>query len=134
MKELIGKTRKSEPHLPGKLLSNELEVSRKEEMTNEFNTFFKNIGAELVKNIPNTRRPSERYIKKVDTTMPTDSLTINEVKEAFFSLKISKSPGYDEASFNVIKNCFNELNMALNYLFEMSLESGIFPDKLKMLE
>ena len=134
MKELIGKTRKSEPHLPGKFLSNEQEVSGKEEMTNEFNTFFKNIGAELVKNIPNTSRPSERYIKKVDTTMPTDSLTINEVKEAFFSLKINKSPGYDETSFNVIKNCFNERNMVLNYLFEMSLESGIFPDKLKMLE
>ena len=27
--------------------------------------------------------------------MPTDSLTINEVKEAFFSLKINKSPGSD---------------------------------------
>ena len=64
--------------------------------------------------------------------MPTDSLTINEVKEAFFSLKINKSPGYDEISFNVIKNCFSELNMPLKYLFEMSLESGIFPDKLKI--
>ena len=35
--------------------------------------------------------------------MPTDSLTINEVKESFFSLKIKKSPGCDEISFNVIK-------------------------------
>ena len=61
-----------------------------------------------------------------------DSLTINEVKKTFFSLKINKSPGYDEISFNVIKNCFSELNMPLKYLFEMSLESGIFPDKLKI--
>ena len=30
MKELIGKTRKSEPHLPGKILINEQEVFDKE--------------------------------------------------------------------------------------------------------
>ena len=64
--------------------------------------------------------------------MPTDSLTFNEVKEAFFSLKINKSPGCDQISFNVIKNCFSELNMPLKYLFDMSLESGIFPYKLKI--
>ena len=45
MKELIGKTRKSEPHLPGKFLVNEREVSGKLEIVNEFNTFFANIGA-----------------------------------------------------------------------------------------
>ena len=65
--------------------------------------------------------------------MPTDSLTINKVKEAFFSLKINKSPGYDEISFNVVKNCFSELNMPLKYLIDMSLESGIFANKLKIV-
>ena len=92
---------------------NEQEVSGKEEMANEFNTFFTNIGTELAKNIPNASRPFESYIKKVDTTMPTDFLAINEVKEAFFSLKINKSPAYDEISFNVIKNYFSELNVSL---------------------
>ena len=85
MKELIGKTQKSEPHLRGKLLINEQEVSGKEEMS--LILFFTNIGAELAKNIPNASRPFESYIEKVDRTMPTDSLTINEVKEAFFHLK-----------------------------------------------
>ena len=64
--------------------------------------------------------------------MPTDSLTINEVKEAFFSLKINKSPVCNEISFNVIKNCFSELSMPLKYLFDMSLESEIFPNKLEI--
>ena len=84
MKELIGKTRKSEPHLPGKRLIKEQEVSGKVEIANKFNTFFTNIGGGLIKNIPNASRPFESYDKKVDTTMPTDSLTINEVKEGFF--------------------------------------------------
>ena len=49
MKELIGKTRKSEPHLPGKYLINEQEVPGKVKIANEFNTFFTNIGAKLAK-------------------------------------------------------------------------------------
>ena len=75
---------KSELNLSGKLLINEQEVCGKEEMANGFNTFFTNVDAELAKNIPNASRPFESYIKKVDTTIPTDSLTINEVQEAFF--------------------------------------------------
>ena len=126
MKELVGKIRKSEPHLLGKLLINKQEVSGKEEMANKFNTFFTNIDAELAKSIPDASRLFEIYIKKVDTTMPTDTLTINEVKQAFFLLQINESQGYDEISFNFIKNCFSELNMPLSYLVDMSLESGIF--------
>ena len=39
---------------------------------------------------------------------------------------------YGEINFNVNKNCFSELNMPLKYLFDMSLENGIFSDKLKI--
>ena len=87
MKELIGKARKSEPHLPGKLLINEQEISGKEEMANEFSTFFTNIGAELAKNIRNASRPFESYIKKVDTTMQDTLLQLKRSKRHFFHLK-----------------------------------------------
>ena len=46
---MISKTGKSDPPLPGKILINEHEVSGKEEIANEFNTFFTNIGLELAK-------------------------------------------------------------------------------------
>ena len=49
-----------------------------------------------------------------------------------FSLKINKSDGYDETSFNVIKNCFGELCDPLKYMFNLSFEKGIFPDRLKI--
>ena len=64
--------------------------------------------------------------------MPTDPLTISELKEAFFSLKTNKSPGYDEISSNAIKNSFSELNDSLKYLFEKFIENGVFPDALKI--
>ena len=66
--------------------------------------------------------------------MRTDSLTISEIKEEISTLKINKSPRYEEISFKVIKNCFSELIMPFKYLFEMSLESGTFPDKLTRIK
>ena len=40
--------------------------------------------------------------------MESQLLSINELKDPFFSLKINKSPGHDGVSFNVIKECFGE--------------------------
>ena len=57
---------------------------------------------------------------------------INELKEAFFSLKINKGAGYDEVSSNVITNCFSELNYPLKYLLRESIEKVVFPDALKI--
>ena len=42
--------------------------------------------------------------------MDKNSLSINELKEAFFSLKTNKSPGYDDINLNVVKKCFGEIN------------------------
>ena len=57
------------------------------------------------------------------------SLSKNDLKEAFFSLKTNKSPGYDNMSFNVLKKCFGEINEPLKHL---SLQNGIFPEKTKI--
>ena len=57
---------------------------------------------------------------------------MNELKDAFFSLKINKSPGYDDISFNVVKKCFSSFCELLKYLFNLSIEKGIFPDDLKI--
>ena len=64
--------------------------------------------------------------------MPTDLITINELKKVFFSLKTIKSPVYDEISSNAIINSFSELNDLLKYLLEKSIETGVFPDTLKI--
>ena len=64
--------------------------------------------------------------------MESKPLTINELKDAFFSLKINKSSGVEDVSFNIIKKCFGVLCEPLIYLFQLSLEKGVFPDDLKI--
>ena len=64
--------------------------------------------------------------------MESQPLSINELKDAFFSIKINKSPGHDGVSFNVIKTCFGELCEPLKCLFNFSIVKRIFPDDLKI--
>ena len=54
------------------------------------------------------------------------------IERCHFSLKINKIPGTDKINFNVIKHYFGELWGPLNYLFDLSLQSGIFPDLMKI--
>ena len=54
------------------------------------------------------------------------------MKDAFFSLKLNKGAGYDDISFNVVKKCFGVLHKPLLHIFNLSLQTGIFPDKLKI--
>ena len=64
----------------------------------------------------------------------TQSVSINKRIERclFFLWKQTKSPGADEINFNVIQPCFGELCGPLKYLFDLSLESWVFPDLMKI--
>ena len=47
---------------------------------------------------------------------------------------MNKSTGADEISFNLIKNCFGELSDILRYVFDLSFQTEIFPDPLKIVK
>ena len=133
MKEVLGKTNRPESRLPTKLVIKKDDVTSEIGIANEFNKFFTNIGQELARKIPTVSITFETFLNEIDITTPVDSITINELKEAFyFPLKTNKSPGYNEISSSVIINCFSELNAPLKYLFEKSIEKRVFPDSLKI--
>ena len=96
------------------------------------NKFFENTGPNLAKDIPDSPVAFERNIKKIKSTMSTSTLTMNEFKDAFSSLKINKSPGYDDMSFNVIRKYFGNLCEPLKYRFDISFQKGVFPNDLKV--
>ena len=54
------------------------------------------------------------------------------MKDAFYSLKSNNNPGYDDIYYNAIKKCFNSLCERLKYLFNLSVEKGVFADDLKI--
>ena len=73
MKEIIGKANLLRTsHLPQKITVSKINLLLKAKIANEFNRFFPNIGIELASEIP----PAKTTFK-------------NELKDAFFSLKIN---------------------------------------------
>ena len=132
MKELIGKVKIKKSSLPFKIVIDKTEILGEKNIAYEFNNFFTDIGLKLAKKIPESSQPFESYMKKVNSEMENKPLSINELKDAFFSLKINKSTGHDDISYNVVSKCFGELCTPLKHIFDLSFENGIFPDSLKI--
>ena len=132
MKEIIGKARNSESSLPIKLVIEKKEVTEIKDIAEKFNNFFTNVGPNLAKKVPNSSNSFTSFLNQTHSIMEKNSLSINELKETFFSLKTNKSPGYDDINFNVVKKCFGEINVPLKHLFNLLLENGIFPEKMKI--
>ena len=94
--------------------------------------FFATVGPKLAESIPKTTKGFDEYVKKVSNTMPEYELTNEEFRNAFFSLKSNKSPGYDGISSNIVKNCFHSISSPLKHIFNLSIQKGMFPDSLKI--
>ena len=60
------------------------------------------------------------------------TISIKELEDVIFFLRINKSAGYDETSLDIIKNCVVELCEPLKYIFNLSFQKGIFPDYMKI--
>ena len=58
-----------------------------------------------------------KYLEAYNITQPQKKLTVNELKDAFVSLKLNKSPS---------------LHKPLLHIFNASLQNGIFPHDLKI--
>ena len=91
MKEIIGKAKYSKKsNFPQKLkIGNKIKTGENE-IANEFNKYFADIGPSLEKNRPKPSIPFESFLKMVNTTMPSQSLSANELKDAFFLRKQTK--------------------------------------------
>ena len=135
IKELIRKVTLKSSNLPRKRdLFNKETVNKVDlfDQTKIAHSFFTNIEKNLASKIPIASTPFEYFINKSEFVMETKALSMNELKDAFYSLKSNKSPGYDNISYNVIKKCLGSLCEPLKYLFNLSIEKGVFPDDLKI--
>lgn len=105
------------------------------DISNEFNTFFTNISSSS--NYSNSvLDDSNRFIvgtpKNFSSSCFFEPISGLEIAYAIKNLQSKSSKGYDEVDNFIIKNCSWFLVDVLKYLFNLSLESGVFPDVLKI--
>ena len=131
IKEVIGKTKIRSSNLPRRLVLNGIETYDKTTIANGFNDYFSSIGENLAKNI-SSDNTFESYLSRNNINFPEKELTDDELKSAFDQLKPNKSSGYDEIHPTVVKQAYNLIKTPLKYIFKLSINTGDFPDKLKI--
>ena len=111
---------------------NKKSITDKKIIADKFNEFFINIGSNLAAKIPPSNMNFDSCLPHVCTIFAEKSVTEEELKRTFFSLKPNKTPGYDNINVNVVKKMYEELKTSLMCIFNLSLSTGILPDKLKI--
>ena len=116
------------------LLINDVKITDPQVITDSFNNFFCEIGENLAKNFSNLNNsdyknflsdpaPQSIFLRRTNVTE-----IINTVR----NLKNSNSTGHDEISTKFIKLSLPILAPALVTIFNLSISSRLYPDRLKM--
>ena len=109
-------------------------ITDPQEITESFNKFFCEIGEQLASNFSNHNNwDYKKFLKK---TAPQSFFmhrtNETEIIDSVRNLKNTNSTGHDEFSNKFIKLSLPILAPALEKIFNLSLSSGIYPDKLKV--
>ena len=116
---------------------NELVIDQKvitepEEIADSLNTYFNEIGSVLAKDLPKGDNSFDKYIVPVEKKFEINRLSPIEVKNVILKLNTSKSTGYDRISPKLLKDSAEIIAESLTVIFNKPIETGIFPDDLKM--
>ena len=101
-------------------------------ISNKFNDFFINVGPSLSRKIPNQVSTPESFMKsKALYSLYLEPVCESEIDNLITSHK-SASPGYDNISSSILKLSLTSICAPLTHICNMSLQEGIFPDKMKV--
>ena len=133
MKQILNRTRSKE-NLPESFLIDNVMISDHTIIANKFNTFFANAGFKLAENITDADNSNFRdYLLNPSLQNFTFEL-ISEATtmEALNNLKPKPSCGHVGISTKLLKACKLEICKPLTLIINQMLNSGIFPDDLKV--
>ena len=69
--------------------------------------------SKLAPKITSSRKNITSCLPNINTSILEKSLNEKDVKDAFFALKINKTPGFDKLNVNVIKKLYHKLKILL---------------------
>ena len=102
-------------------------------IANGFCKYFTEIGPSIARTIPSIHSSFHDYLGPAfRETIFLKPVTVTELKTIGMSFKNGKAPGYDHIPMFVIKRSLDWISESLTHLSNTSLETGTFPDKLKL--
>jgi hypothetical protein len=132
IKDLTGKTQPTETKME---INSETEtLTNDNDIAKAFNSYFINITEDLTNNSSDVDKALQSLKKYYPESIPVMNLipvTEIEVRDIIKSLKNKNTSGYDRISNNILKYCINEISKPLTYVFNLSIMTGVFPDRFK---
>ena len=108
-------------------------ITDSKEIADKFCKYFTNIGPNLASAIHEVNSSVNSFIGDVNlppiTLKPTNPCELESICSMFAS---GKAPGHDNMSMHVIKHSIHLISAPLSNIINLSLQKGIFPDKLKL--
>ena len=113
----------------GHVIKNEIKIA------NEFNEYFSNIADRLVNKIP--IKKSRKRFHKYLLGRNSESLFLHytnpiEIIKILKSLSYKTSSGWDDIPQKLIKESPLNIIKVLSHIFNLSIEEGVFPEKMKI--
>ena len=118
-----------------KLKVGNIELTKAEEIANEFAKYYSTIGSKLMNKVKSSKIPVDKYINKIESNRKTLYLrptTTMELEKIIMSLRNKTSTGFDEISNTMLKWLCPSIVFPLTIVFNKSLEEGVFPDQMKL--
>ena len=118
---------------PKTFMTNNIPCSNKQTIANDFNKYYVNIGSSLASKItqPSNITFSSYLTKEITTNFSFTNVTEEQVVKIISDLKPKTSSGLDNLSNKVLKLIKEEIAPILKIIINQSIETGIFPEKLK---
>jgi Reverse transcriptase (RNA-dependent DNA polymerase)/Endonuclease-reverse transcriptase len=102
-------------------------------IADSFNTFFATIGSSLASTIPAPANHFSSYLKgSYLNSCALDPTCEAEIISIVYNFDLKSSAGWDEIPISLVKNTIMPIASALTTVFNSTLSTGIFPDKLKV--
>ena len=128
--ELLNK--KSKTTSIKELIVDHNKITDDKDIANEFNNFFCKIGPQLAKNMPRSDLDPLYYVTPEENVFEFRNVRSVELVSVLKRMKVSKSSGLDKISSKLLKAAGNSIIESLTYLFNLILNTGIFPDDMKL--
>ena len=107
-------------------------LTHSDEIANEFNNYFINIGRLLSEQITSPHTSEEYLGDRPNVSFKFSPVSEDRIGNITKHLKSKSSYGYDELSNNLIKHASNSFIKPLTLIVNQVLHTGIFPRQLKL--
>ena len=114
-----------------------INISNPSDIANNFGKFYSTLGESLAQNIPQSKVSINDYLARIPRNLHSMVLfptSHHEVDKLIANLPSKTSSGHDDISNILLKSLQTSLSYPLTIIMNQSLETGVFPDRMKLAE